>query len=78
MLRYQYKKICANLSEHLPAPVTQIDVKVRPMSDTHPQKPSHQYGLTNKTAALLNNTAAGVEDGPLKQALQQLASRQSD
>jgi hypothetical protein len=34
--------------------------------------------VSTKTAALLNSTAAGIEDGPLKTALRKLAERQSD
>jgi|SRR5690554_2057481 len=79
LLRFQAPQLCKTLSEHLPEPVTRLEVKVRPLDSI--QRPVHAGAylhLSTKTAALLQSTAAEIEDGPLKAALKKLASRKTD
>lgn len=78
MLRFQAKVICQALSAHIPEPVSKLDVKVRPKTTITPDTHHANIKVSNKTAMLLNNTAAGIEDGPLKTALKKLAERQTD
>lgn len=78
MLRFQAPQICQALSAHLPEPVSRLEVKVRPLSTISRPPASNTLQVSTKTAALLNSTAAEIEDGPLKAALHKLARRQSD
>jgi hypothetical protein len=78
LLRFQSAQICQALSAHLPEPLTRLEVKVRPLAEIHRTPSSTNVHVSTKTAALLNSTAAGIEDGPLKTALRKLAERQSD
>lgn len=79
MLRFQAPLICKTLSAHLPEPVSKLDVKVRPLPTLIRQSGNHAaMHISTKTAALLQSTAAEIEDGPLKSALNKLAKRQSD
>lgn len=78
MLRFQAPLICKTLSAHLPEPVTKLDVKVRPLTSINRPSGSAAMQISTKTAALLQSTAAEIEDGPLKTALKKLAERQSD
>ena len=77
MLRFQSIQICHALSAHLPEPVTRLDVKVRPVNSLTTSSSSQTHHLSTKTAALLNSTAADLEDGPLKTALEKLAKHQN-
>lgn len=78
MLRFQAPQICQALSAHLPEPVTRLEVKVRPLSNISRPDTHATLHVSTKTAALLESTAAEIEDGPLKAALNKLARRQSD
>jgi hypothetical protein len=78
MLRFQGPQICQALSAHLPEPVGRLEVKVRPLPAVKRPPASNNMQLSTKTAALLNSTAAEIEDGPLKTALHKLARRQAD
>lgn len=78
MLRFQAPQICQALSAHLPEPVNKLDVKVRPLSTVNRPPSANTLQVSTKTAALLESTAAEIEDGPLKAALNKLAKRQSD
>lgn len=78
LLRFQAPQICKALSTHLPEPVSRLDVKVRPLTTiSRPDQENHLH-LSTKTAALIESTAAEIEDGPLKTALNKLAKRQKD
>ena len=78
LLRFQAPKICKALSAHLSEPVSQLEVKVRPQQALKESSAQHTAPLSTKTAALLESTAAAIEDGPLKTALNKLAKRQSN
>lgn len=78
LLRFQSAQICQALSAHLPEPLSRLEVKVKPLTDIQRSSTSTSLHVSTKTAALLNSTAADMEDGPLKTALRKLAERQSD
>ncbi len=78
LLRFQAPMICKTLSAHLPEPVSKLDVKVRPLETISRSTGQAAMPVSTKTAALLESTAADIEDGPLKTALNKLAKRRSD
>jgi hypothetical protein len=78
LLRFQAPVVCTALSAYLPEPVNKLEVKVRPKQSLIEQTDHAAVHVSTKTAALLKNTAATIEDGPLKTALNKLAQRQSD
>ena len=78
LLRFQAPMLCKALSAHLPEPVSKLDVKVRPIETLGRPAGQPAMSVSTKTAALLESTAADIEDGPLKNALSKLAKRRSD
>lgn len=78
LLRFQAPQLCKALSAHLPEPVSRLEVKVRPLTTINRPDSENNIHLSTKTAALIESTAADIEDGPLKTALSKLAKRQSD
>jgi len=78
LLRFQAPLVCKTLSAHLPEPISKLVVKVRPLQSFAEQTGHAAIHISTKTAALLTSTAAEIEDGPLKTALNKLAKRQSD
>jgi hypothetical protein len=78
LLRFQAPLVCKTLSAHLPEAVDRLEVKVRPIQALSEPNGHAAIHLSTKTAMLLNSTAADIEDGPLKTALEKLANRQSD
>jgi hypothetical protein len=78
LLRFQAAFICSTLSAHLPKPIKKLEVKVRPKSEPLKQKTlPNTLRVSAKTADLLESTAAEMQDGPLKAALNKLAKRQT-
>ncbi|HEC74574.1 MAG TPA: DUF721 domain-containing protein [Methylophaga aminisulfidivorans] len=78
LLRFQSRLLCKNISAHLPKPVTKLKVKVRPKTyrdEIGPYTPPKR--LSSDSADIVESTAAEMKDGPLKAALQKLASRRS-
>lgn len=78
LLRFQAPLVCKTLSAHLSEPVSKLDVKVRPLQSISEPAQHTAVHVSTKTAVLLTSTAAEIEDGPLKTALNKLAKRQSD
>jgi hypothetical protein len=78
LLRFQAPVVCKALSAHLPEPVYKLEVKVRPRQSLIEKTDHAAVHVSTKTAALLESTAAAIEDGPLKTALTKLARRRSD
>jgi hypothetical protein len=78
LLRFQAPQVCKALSTHLPEPVSRLEVKVRPLNTISRPNQENNIHLSTKTAALIESTAAEIEDGPLKAALNKLAKRQKD
>ena len=79
LLRFQAAFICKTLSAHLPNPVKKLEVKVRPQSEPLKSKMNpNTLRVSTETAELLTSTAAEMQDGPLKAALNKLAKRQSN
>lgn len=78
LLRFQAPVVCKALSAYLPEPVYKLEVKVRPHQSLIEKTEHAAVHVSTKTAALLESTAAAIEDGPLKTALYRLARHQSD
>lgn len=76
LLRFHSATICKTLSSQLAESIVRIDVKVKP-STPPPQRPttSKIIDLSNSNTALITQTAAGLDDGQLKTALEKLAKR---
>lgn len=75
LLRFQAATLCKALSEHLPSPVSKLDVKVRPKVTLSEQTNSSSLSLSDDAATSLQQTADSLEEGPLKTALNKLAKR---
>jgi hypothetical protein len=76
LLRFHAKQLCQAVSTTLPQPVTHLEVKVRPSSPIQRQGVTRHATLSKKTAALLESTAADIQDDSLKTALLKLSKRQ--
>ena len=77
LLRFQANTLCKALSEHLPQPVTKLDVKVRPKDAPIRTHTESTISLPKDAADALEQTAEIMEEGPLKSALQRLAQRRA-
>lgn len=75
LLRFQATTVCSTLSAHLPEPVTRLEVKVRPPGYSQPASLDKASPPSAQSAALINQVADSLEDGPLKSALDRLARR---
>ncbi|MCB2428126.1 DUF721 domain-containing protein [Methylophaga pinxianii] len=75
LLRFHSATICKTFSSQLAEKIVRVDVKVKP---NHPRPPSTQSNIidmSHNNAALIEQTAAGLDDGQLKTALRRLAKR---
>jgi hypothetical protein len=77
LLRFHAKQLCEAISAALPQPVTHLEVKVRPTVRLQREASTRQVSLSKKTAALLESTAADIQDDSLKTALLKLSKRQT-
>jgi len=75
LLRFQASTLCTALSEHLPQPVSKLEVKVKPPLAPKQTDTSTTITLSNDAADALTQTADSMEEGLLKEALQKLAKR---
>lgn len=75
ILRFQSAQICKALSEETGLTVQQLELKVRPFIKTCRITRHCQLQLSENSARTIEQTAAGIEDGALKTALNQLAKR---
>lgn len=77
LIRFQAPVLCKALSEQLGQTLSHVEVKVKPhhmpLSDTN----NHTISLPESAAQNLAETAQGLEQGPLKAALEKLARRRS-
>jgi len=78
LLRFQAKTICSALSEHLPQPVTKLELKVRPLTTPKKIDDSVSISLPDDAADALVQTANSMEEGSLKTALENLAKRRQE
>lgn len=75
LLRFHSPTICQTFSTQLGHTVKRLEVKVKPAH--HPQQAArnNKMDISNNNAALLEQTAADMDDGELKTALHRLAKR---
>ncbi|PHS71035.1 MAG: hypothetical protein COB23_01910 [Methylophaga sp.] len=76
LIRFQAASLCKALSQHLPHPVSKLEVKVKPTFLPLTSDTSTNISLSSDAAAnALNRTAQSMEEGTLKTAMENLAKR---
>jgi hypothetical protein len=75
LLRFHSATICKTFSSELSAQIERVEVKVKPQHTTGKPAKSNMIDMSNNNAALIAQTAAGLDDGQLKTALHKLAKR---
>lgn len=77
LLRFQAPALCRTLSQELALDITTLEVKVRPRFVHFENQPADPRSLSESAATALQQTADNMDDGPLKSALERLATRQT-
>ena len=77
LLRFQAPALCRTLSQELALDINMLEVKVRPRFVHFENQPVDPRSLPQSAATALQQTAEGMDDGPLKAALKRLATRQT-
>lgn len=77
LLRFQAPALCRTLSQELALDINMLEVKVRPRFVHFENPPGDPRSLPQSAATALQQTAEGMDDGPLKAALKRLATRQT-
>jgi hypothetical protein len=77
LLRFQAPALCRTLSQELALDITTLEVKVRPRFVHFENQPADPRSLPESAATALQQTADNMDDGPLKSALERLATRQT-
>ncbi|HCC82743.1 MAG TPA: hypothetical protein DEQ25_16395 [Methylophaga sp.] len=75
LLRFHSATICKTFSSELSTQIERVEVKVKPQHPTEKSAKSNMIDMSNNNAALIAQTAAGLDDGQLKAALHKLAKR---
>ncbi|MAL50325.1 MULTISPECIES: DciA family protein [unclassified Methylophaga] len=75
LLRFHSATICKTFSSELSTQIERVEVKVKPQHPTEKSAKSNMIDMSNNNAALIAQTAAGLDDGQLKTALHKLAKR---
>ncbi len=75
-LRYRQRNILSKLN-HAGLELARLNIKVQPINELVPQK-TVQRTLSDDNAEQLLSTAASLPEGPLREALVNLAKRRSD
>lgn len=75
LLRFHSATICKTLSNQLAVKIDRIEVKVKLGQSAQESPRSNMIDMSNNNAALIAQTAAGLDDGQLKTALHKLAKR---
>ncbi|MDO8827052.1 DUF721 domain-containing protein [Methylophaga sp.] len=75
LLRFHSATICKTLSNQLAVKIDRVEVKVKPGHSAQKLPRSNTIDMSNNNAALIAQTAAGLDDGQLKTALHKLAKR---
>jgi hypothetical protein len=77
LLRFQAPALCRTLSQELALDITTLEVKVSPRFVHFENQPADPRSLPESAATALQQTADNMDDGPLKSALERLATRQT-
>mgnify|MGYP003113448738 FL=1 len=75
LFRFHSATICKTFSSELSTQIERVEVKVKPQHPTEKSAKSNMIDMSNNNAALIAQTAAGLDDGQLKTALHKLAKR---
>ena len=75
LLRFHSATLIKTFSSQLIAPVDRVEVKVKPDYRRQPSANTNTLNMSDSNAALIAQTAAGLDDGQLKTALHKLARR---
>jgi hypothetical protein len=75
LLRFQSATLCKTLNEQTGYSLTKVEVKVNPNHSPFHVNHSNTLTLSNSAAETISLTAAVIEEGPLKTALEKLARR---
>lgn len=75
LLRFHSATICKTFSSQLAEKIVRVEVKVKPNYPSQRSAQSNIIDMSNNNAALIAQTAAGMDDGQLKTALHKLAMR---
>ena len=75
LLRFQSPILCKALSRELEIDIKALEVKVRPHYVSFEKHPSNPIFLPDSAAVSLQQTADSMDEGPLKIALEKLATR---
>lgn len=75
LLRFHSATICKTFSSQLAVQIDRVEVKVKPHHQSKQPVKSNMIDMSNNNAALIAQTAAGLDDGQLKTALHKLAKR---
>lgn len=75
LLRFQANTLCKVISEHTSQNVTKLEVRVKPSFQAIKPNNPNTLSLPGNAAQSISQTADGLDDGPLKIALQKLAKR---
>lgn len=75
LLRFHSATLIKTFSSQLAAPVDRVEVKVKPDYRHQPSANTNTLNMSDSNAALIAQTAAGLDDGQLKTALHKLARR---
>lgn len=75
LLRFQSPVLCKALSRELEVDIKKLEVKVRPHFVSFEKQPSNPIFLPESAATSLQQTADSMDEGPLKIALEKLATR---
>lgn len=75
LLRFQSPNLCQTLASELKLNIQSMKVKVRPIHHANPASMTNSLALPKSAASILQQTAASIDDGSLKSALEKLAKR---
>jgi len=75
LLRFHSATICKTFSSQLNVRIERVEARVKPNHHSQPPARSNMTDMSDSNAALIDQTAAGLDDGQLKTALHKLAKR---
>lgn len=77
MIRFQAPVLCKTFSEQLGQAFSKLEVKVKPHHILLNNPNTNRISMSDSAAKTIQQTADGLDEGPLKTALEKLAKRQS-
>lgn len=77
MIRFQAPTLCKSMSEQLGQSFKKLEVRVKPNHILLNTPDTNRISMPESAAKSIQEMADGLDDGPLKTALEKLAKRQS-